>query len=332
MRPGRFDRRIVVDLPDVRGREGVLKVHSRKTPLAEDVDLSVLARATPGMSGADLANVINEAALLAARKNMNKVTMDVLEEAKDKIYLGPERRSRVVNDETKRLTAYHEAGHAVVGAALKYSDPVHKVTIIPRGQAGGLTFFLPEDDRTEYSKSWCLDTITQALGGRVAEELVLNRMGSGAQQDIQMVSKLVRRMVMSWGMSEKLGPISFGDREDQVFLGRDIVQGTEYSEKTAQEIDEEVRRIVSEAYDRAHKILEERIDILHRLANALLERETLDAAEIHVILEGRTLAPIEARQEAPAARAGEKSDARASDVERKKMPGLPPIVEPGTST
>jgi len=332
MRPGRFDRRIVVDLPDVRGREGVLKVHSRKTPLAEDVDLSVLARATPGMSGADLANVINEAALLAARKNMNKVTMDVLEEAKDKIYLGPERRSRVVNDETKRLTAYHEAGHAVVGAALKYSDPVHKVTIIPRGQAGGLTFFLPEDDRTEYSKSWCLDTITQALGGRVAEELVLNRMGSGAQQDIQMVSKLVRRMVMSWGMSEKLGPISFGDREDQVFLGRDIVQGTEYSEKTAQEIDEEVRRIVSEAYDRAHKILEERIDILHRLANALLERETLDAAEIHVILEGRTLAPIEAKQEAPAARAGEKSDARASDAERKKMPGLPPIVEPGTST
>jgi cell division protease FtsH len=332
MRPGRFDRRIVVDLPDVRGREGILRVHSRKTPLAEDVNLAVLARATPGMSGADLANVINEAALLAARKGMTKVTMDVLEDAKDKIYLGPERRSRVVKEETKRLTAYHEAGHAVVGAALKYSDPVHKVTIIPRGAAGGLTFFLPEDDRSEYSKAWCLDTITQALGGRVAEELILNRMGSGAQSDIQMVSKLARRMVMQWGMSEKLGPIAFGDREEQVFLGRDIVQNTHYSEKTSQEIDEEVKRIVDEQYDRARSLLQERIDVLHRMANALLERETLDAAEIQTILAGGTLAPVDPER-LHAAAADEKPAAKPAETDRKKqMPGLPPIAEPGPST
>ncbi|HEU4366517.1 MAG TPA: ATP-dependent zinc metalloprotease FtsH [Candidatus Krumholzibacteria bacterium] len=332
MRPGRFDRRIVVDLPDVRGREGILKVHSRKTPLAEDVDLAVLARATPGMSGADLANVINEAALLAARKGMTKVTMDVLEDAKDKIYLGPERRSRVVKEETKRLTAYHEAGHAVVGAALKYSDPVHKVTIIPRGAAGGPTFFLPEDDRSEYSKAWCLDTITQALGGRVAEELILKRMGSGAQADIQMVSKLARRMVMQWGMSEKLGPIAFGDRDEQVFLGRDIVQNHHYSEKTARDIDDEVKRIVDEQYDRARVILEERIDILHRMANALLEREILDSEQIKVILHGGTLAPLEADR-ALAGAADEKPAMRATEPDRKKqMPGLPPIAEPGTTT
>jgi len=329
MRPGRFDRRIVVDLPDVRGREGILKVHSRKTPLADDVDLAVLARATPGMSGADLANVVNEAALLAARHGMTKVTMDILEEAKDKIYLGPERKSRVVKEETKRLTAYHEAGHAVVGSALEYSDPVHKVTIIPRGQAGGLTFFLPEDDRTEYSRSWCLDTITQALGGRVAEQLVLNRMGSGAQSDIQMVSKLVRRMVTQWGMSERLGPIAFGERDEQVFLGRDIVQHTEYSEKTAQMIDEEVKRIVDESYERAKTILEERIDILHRIANALLERETLDSDEIKIILEGGVLPPVPVP--AAAVKPPEAAEAR-PEVDRKKLPGMPPMIEPGPTS
>ncbi len=330
MRPGRFDRRIVVDLPDVRGREAILKIHSRKTPLADDVDLGVLARATPGMSGADLANVINEGALLAARANLNKVTMDVLEEAKDKIYLGPERKSRVVKEEVKRLTAYHEAGHAVVGAALEYSDPVHKVTIIPRGQAGGLTFFLPEDDRTEYSKNWCLDTLTQALGGRVAEELVLNRMGSGASSDIQMVSKLVRRMVTQWGMSERLGPIAFGERDEQVFLGRDIVQHTEYSDRTAQLIDDEVKRIVDEAYLRAKKILEDRLDILHRMANALLERETLDSTEIKIILAGGVLPPLPVPPETTPA-AETPSGAR-PEVDRRKIPGMPPIVEPGPST
>ncbi len=332
MRPGRFDRRVVVDLPDVRGREGILKVHARKTPLADDVDLAVLARATPGMSGADLANVINEGALLAARGNMNKVTMDVLEEAKDKIYLGPERKSRVVREEVKRLTAYHEAGHAVVGSALEYSDPVHKVTIIPRGQAGGLTFFLPEDDRTEYSKNWCVDTLTQALGGRVAEELVLNRMGSGAHSDIQMVSKLVRRMVTQWGMSERLGPIAFGERDEQVFLGRDIAQHIEYSDRTAQLIDDEVKRIVDEAYLRAKKILEDRIDILHRMANALLERETLDADEIKIILEGGVLPPLPVP---PTATSGTKEtdpESRPEVDRRKKIPGIPPMVEPGPTS
>ena len=332
MRPGRFDRRIVVDLPDVRGREAILKIHARKTPLADDVDLGVLARATPGMSGADLANVINEGALLAARGNMNKVTMDVLEEAKDKIYLGPERKSRVVKEEVKRLTAYHEAGHAVVGSALEYSDPVHKVTIIPRGQAGGLTFFLPEDDRTEYSKNWCLDTLTQALGGRVAEELVLNRMGSGAHSDIQMVSKLVRRMVTQWGMSERLGPIAFGERDEQVFLGRDIAQHIEYSDRTAQLIDDEVKRIVDEAYLRAKKILEDRIDILHRIANALLERETLDSGEIKIILEGGVLPPLPAPPATPAGTKEAAPGARPEVDRRKQIPGIPPMVEPGPTS
>jgi cell division protease FtsH len=283
------------------------------------------------MSGADLANLVNEAALLAARQNMTKVTMDAMEEAKDKIYLGPERKSRVVKEETKRLTAYHEAGHAVVGSALQYSDPVHKVTIIPRGHAGGLTFFLPEDDRTEYSKAWCLDTITQALGGRVAEELILNRMGSGAQSDIQMVSKLVRRMVTQWGMSEKLGPIAFGERDEQVFLGRDIVQHTEYSEETARLIDEEVKRFVDEAYGRARVILQERIDILHRIANALLERETLNSEEIRVILEGGVLPPLPVpAAAAPAKR--EEAELRSPETDRKKLAGIPPVIEPGTSS
>jgi len=332
MRPGRFDRRIVVDLPDVRGREGILKVHTRKIPLSDDVDLAVLGRATPGMSGADLANLVNEAALLAARFNLQKVTMEIMEEAKDKIFLGPERRSRVVKEETKRLTAYHEAGHAVVGSALKHSDPVHKVTIIPRGLAGGLTFFLPEDDRTEYSRDWCIDTITQALGGRVAEELVLQRMGSGAHADIQMVSKLARKMVTQWGMGS-LGPIAFGEREEHIFLGRDIVQHIDYSEKTAQEIDAEVRRIVDECYDRAKQILEERIEVLHAMAKALLERETLDADEIKVLLEGGTLEPF-----TPAGTRGPRAEPSAGDeqTERKAarpdIPGtIPPLPDPGTS-
>jgi len=330
MRPGRFDRRIIVDLPDVKGREGILKVHSRKIPLDDDVDLAVLARATPGMSGADLANLVNEAALLAARFSLPKVTMDIMEEAKDKIFLGPERKSRVVKDEVKRLTAYHEAGHAVVGAALEYSDPVHKVTIIPRGRAGGLTFFLPEDDRTEYSKNWCLDTITQALGGRVAEELVLKRMGSGASQDIQMASKLVRRMIMQWGMSEKLGPIAFGDREEQIFLGREIHQHTDYSEKTAQEIDNEVKRMIDHAYARAQKILEERIDVLHAMANALLERETLDAEEIKLLLAGKTLEPLHSRPQ-PVAPPDEERVAK-PEVGRKEFPGtIPPLADPDPS-
>jgi len=332
LRPGRFDRRIVVDMPDVHGREGILKVHTRRIPLADDVDLSILARGTPGMSGADLANMVNEAALLAARYNRDKVTMEEFEEAKDKILLGPERKSRIIKDDVKRLTAYHEAGHAVVGAQLKYSDPVHKVTIMPRGRAAGITYFLPEEDRDEVSKDWCLDTITQSLGGRVAEQLVLDRQGSGAQRDIEMASKLVRKMVCQWGMSEKLGPISFGEREEQIFLGREISQHQDYSEHTAQEIDEEVKRIITECFERAKKILEDNIDKLHAVANALLERETLVREEIEMLLAGKELPPmkkrthgVNAEQDAPVQ---EEASERAEDFPRK----APPFAEPDTST
>ena len=292
LRPGRFDRRIFVDMPDVKGREGILKVHSRKIPLADDVDLAVTARSTPGMTGADLANMVNEAALLAARYDKDKVTMEEMEEAKDKIVLGPEKKSRLVKEEARRLTAFHEAGHAIVGTNLKYSDPVHKVTIIPRGRAGGATYFLPEDDRTEVSRDWCLDTVTQSLGGRVAEQLILDRMGSGAQQDIEVASKLVRRMVTQWGMSELLGPISFGEREEQIFLGREIQQHQDYSEKTAEEIDDEVKRIITECYDRAKEILEKNRQILHLMAEALLDRETLNREEIQMLLKGEELPPV----------------------------------------
>ena len=296
LRPGRFDRRIFVDMPDVKGREGILKVHARNIKLGSDVDLSVAARATPGMSGADLANMVNEAALLAARYGKDSVSMEEFEESKDKILLGPEKKSRLVKEEARELTAYHEAGHAVVGANLKYSDPVYKVTIIPRGRAGGVTYFLPEDDRTEVSRDWALDTITQSLGGRVAEELVLKRMGSGAQSDIQQASKLVRRMITQWGMSERLGPISFGEREEQIFLGREIQQHQDYSEETARAIDEEVKRIIDECYKRAKEILDKDLDILHAMAKALLERETLDREEIALLLKRDELPPIRKRQ------------------------------------
>ncbi len=296
LRPGRFDRRVIVDMPDVKGREGILKVHTRKILLGSDVDMEVIARATPGMSGADLANMVNEAALLAARYGRDRVGMDEVEEAKDKILLGPEKKSRLVKEEARELTAYHEAGHAVVGANLKYSDPVYKVTIIQRGQAGGVTYFLPEDDRTEVSKHWCLDTVTQSLGGRVAEQLVLKRMGSGAQSDIQMASKLVRKMVTQWGMSEKLGPISFGEREEQIFLGREIQQHQDYSEQTAQVIDEEVKTIIDECYARAKDVLEKHMDVLHSVAQALLERETLDREEIELLLKAEKLPPIRRRR------------------------------------
>jgi cell division protease FtsH len=327
LRPGRFDRRIIVDMPDLQGREGILKVHSKKIPLGEDVDLRTLARGTPGMSGADLANMVNEAALLAARYDKNKVSMLEFEEAKDKILLGPERKSRIIKEDVKKMTAYHEAGHAVVGAQLEYSDPVHKVTIIPRGRAGGLTFFLPEDDRSEVSKDWCLDTVTQSLGGRVAEQLVLNRMGSGAQQDIEMATKLARKMVMRWGMSKELGPISFGEREEQIFLGREIAQHQDYSESTAQAIDGEVKRIIIESYGRAKKILEENPDKLHAVAAALLERETLDRNEIETLLAGQPLASLKTPTQA-SEKAAETGDPTA-DPEGEPLPKKPPpFAEP----
>lgn len=318
-------------MPDVHGREGILRVHSRKIPLSDDVNLHVLARGTPGMSGADLANMVNEAALLAARYDKSKVTMLEFEEAKDKILLGPERKSRIIKEDVKRLTAYHEAGHAVVGAQLEFSDPVHKVTIISRGRAGGVTFFLPEDDRSEVSKDWCLDTITQSLGGRVAEQLVLNRMGSGAQQDIEMATKLVRKMVMQWGMSKDLGPISFGEREEQIFLGREIAQHQDYSEETAQAIDGEVKRIITNSYNRAKKILEDNLTQLHAVANALLERETLDREDIETLLKGDTLRPM--MSSAPGDNDTDDTEKEvASETEKDKLPKKPPpFAEPGTS-
>jgi cell division protease FtsH len=318
----------------VKGREGILRVHTRRIPLADDVDLELLAQSTPGMSGADLANMVNEAALLAARKNKDKVTMAEFEEAKDKILLGPERRSRVIKEEDRRLIAYHEAGHAVVGAQLKYSDPIHKVTIIPRGRAAGVTFFIPKEDRMEVSRDWCLDTVTQSLGGRAAEQLVLDRMGSGAQQDIEMATKLVRKMVCQWGMSS-LGPISFGEREEQVFLGREIAQRQEYSEATAQQIDAEVKRIMTECYDRAKKILRDNIDKLHAVAEALLERETLNRAEIETILAGKPLPPHK-KTEDRSERVPEESLSEETADSSERAPGItgpvpPPFPEPGTS-
>jgi cell division protease FtsH len=294
LRPGRFDRQIIVDMPDVRGREGILKVHSRNIPLAEGVDLSRIARGTPGFSGADLANLINEAALLAARRNQDKVTVFDLEAAKDKVLMGPERKSRVISEETRRLTAYHEAGHAIVATNLPNADPVHKVTIVPRGRAGGATFTLPQDDRDEVSKDWLLDSVTMAMGGRVAERLVLDRQGSGAQNDIMQATKMVRRMITKWGMSEKLGPVMYGESDEHIFLGKEFGHRRDYSEATAQLIDQEVMRVVKECYQRAEKILLEHMDNLHLLAKTLLERETLDGDELRRLLAGEKLPPLSA--------------------------------------
>ena len=298
LRPGRFDRRVIVDMPDMRGRLGILKVHTRNIPLSEDVDLEILARGTPGMSGADLANMVNEAALLAARRDNDKVYMTEMEESKDKVFLGPERRSRVFKEDTRRMTAYHEAGHAVVGSFVENADPLHKVTIITRGQAGGLTSFLTDDDNYYYqSKEYLLDMITMALGGRVAEELIIGRIGSGAYGDIKNSTNIARKMVMQWGMSEKLGPIAFGNREEQIFLGRDISTRKDYSEKTAQDIDAEVKRIISECQDKARKILSEREQQLHAVAEALLDRETLDAEDVKILLTGGNLPQVKKKPE-----------------------------------
>ncbi len=284
LRPGRFDRQIVVPVPDLKGREAILKVHTRKVPLDEDVDLSLIARSTPGFTGADLENLVNEAALLAARRGKDRVGMADFEEAKDKVLMGTERKSMILSEEEKREIAYHEAGHALVARFTPGADPVHKVTIIPRGQALGLTQQLPEDDRHLYPKDYLLATITVLLGGRAAEELVLGRITTGAGNDIEKATEIARKMVCEWGMSEKLGPLAFGRREEQVFLGKELVMHKDYSERTAQEIDEEVKRIVSECYERAKGILKENMDKLHHLAQALLERESISGEELDRIL------------------------------------------------
>ena len=284
LRAGRFDRRVVVPRPDVKGREGILKVHTRRLPLGDDVDLELLARGTPGFAGADLENVVNEAALLAARNNKDRVAMHDFELAKDKVMMGSERKSMIISYEERRNTAYHESGHALVAKLTPGADPVHKVTIIPRGMALGLTMQVPADERHSWSKEFCISRLEMMFGGRAAEELVLGHTTTGARDDIEKATELARRMVCEYGMSEKLGPIALGKKEEQIFLGRDFTQLQDYSDKTAIEIDDEVRRILNEAYLRAKTLLSENIDLLHLMAEQLLEKEVLDGAQIEDIL------------------------------------------------
>jgi cell division protease FtsH len=289
LRPGRFDRRIVVPRPDVKGREGILRVHVRKVPLSGDVELAIIAKGTPGFSGADLESLVNEAALLAARKDKDKVDMRDFEEAKDKVLMGPERKSMVISEREKRTTAYHEAGHALVAKLLPGSDPVHKVTIIPRGPALGVTQQLPAEDRLSYSKDWAENRIAICLGGRIAEEIIFGQMTTGAGNDIEKATDLARKMVCEWGMSEKMGPLTFGKKEEQVFLGRDFSSHQDYSEDTARAIDAEVKRIVMDGYIKAKKELEGNIEHLKRIAEALLEHETIDGDDIEVLMQGGTI-------------------------------------------
>jgi cell division protease FtsH len=291
LRPGRFDRRVVVSRPDVRGREEILRVHTRKIPLAEDVDLSVLARGTPGFSGADLANMVNEAALAAARQNRKAVLQYDFELAKDKVLMGVERKSLLLTDEEKKNTAYHEAGHALVAAKMPHSDPLHKVTIIPRGMALGVTMQLPTDDRHNYYKNYLETQIAILMGGRIAEEMFLNVMSTGAGNDIERATDMARKMVCEWGMSE-LGPLTFGKKEEQIFLGREIAQHRDYSEDTAIKIDQEVRKLVNSGYTTAKQILSDNRDTLENIARALIEREVLDANEIKLLVEGKELPPM----------------------------------------
>jgi cell division protease FtsH len=291
LRPGRFDRRVVVSRPDVRGREEILRVHTRKIPLAEDVDLSVLARGTPGFSGADLANMVNEAALAAARQNRKAVLQYDFELAKDKVLMGVERKSLLLTDEEKKNTAYHEAGHALVAAKMPHSDPLHKVTIIPRGMALGVTMQLPTDDRHNYYKNYLETQIAILMGGRIAEEMFLNVMSTGAGNDIERATDMARKMVCEWGMSE-LGPLTFGKKEEQIFLGREIAQHRDYSEDTAIKIDQEVRKLVNNGYTTAKQILSDNRDTLESIARALIEREVLDANEIKLLVEGKQLPPM----------------------------------------
>ncbi|MFC2468990.1 MAG: ATP-dependent zinc metalloprotease FtsH, partial [Negativicutes bacterium] len=315
LRPGRFDRQIVVDKPDVRGRLAILKVHTKGKPVDKDVDLDILARRTPGFTGADLSNLVNEAALLSARKNKKTITMAALEESIERVMAGPERKSRLISDKEKRLTAYHEGGHTLVGMLLPNADPVHKVTIIPRGRAGGYTLMLPKEDRSYETRSELMDQLKTLLAGRVAEEVVLKEISTGAQSDIQRASRVVRSMITQYGMSDVLGPISFGEGEGhQVFLGRDFNQQRNYSEEVASEIDKEVRKYIEEAYEACRKIITDNIDKLHLIAQALIERETLDAEQLEELM---TKGVITEREEKP------------EDDDQNNEPPLTPIpLEP----
>ncbi len=322
LRPGRFDRQVVVPLPDIRGREGILKVHTRKIPLAEDVDVSVIARGTPGFSGAALANLVNEAALNAARYSRKYVAMSDFEGAKDKVLMGKERKSMVITEADKKVTAYHEAGHALVAYSVPGSDPLHKVTIIPRGMALGLTQQLPETDKHNYTKEFVEGQITILMGGRCAEKIFLNTETTGAANDIEVSTERARKMVTEWGMSPTMGPLTFGKKEEQIFLGREISQHRDYSEETAIRIDQEVKRIVEEGYQRAWGILETNREALIRLAEALLEYETLDSWEIEAAIKGL---PVERPK--PAATDAD-SEGRAAKEKAPSHPPLPQLINP----
>ncbi|WP_304276943.1 ATP-dependent zinc metalloprotease FtsH [Phascolarctobacterium succinatutens] len=328
LRPGRFDRQIVVDRPDIKGRTEILKVHVKGKPIGQDVNLDVIAQRTPGFTGADLSNLVNEAALLTARKDKKAINMSEMEEAAERVIMGPERKSRVISDKEKRLTAYHEGGHTIVGMLLEHTDPVHKVTIIPRGRAGGYTLSLPKEDKYYATRSEMLDELKVLLGGRVAEALVLKEISSGASNDLQRATQLARQMICEYGMSENIGPVTFGHRQDQVFLGRDIARDKDYSEEVAAEIDKEVRSFMEDAYAATEKLLSDNIDKLHVIAKALMEKETLEEEEINqlvkyghiltaeeklqlvqqsVVDEEAAAAPVaeaDAKAEAPAAEAG----------------------------
>ena len=293
LRPGRFDRQVVVDRPDVKGREGIIKVHTRKIPLAEDVKIDIIAKGTPGFSGADLANLVNEAALLAARRNSDVVSMKEMEDAKDKVLMGTERKSMIISDKEKKTTAYHESGHVLVARMIPEADPVHKVTIIPRGRALGVTTYLPMDEKHNYAKEYLEAMIAYAMGGRAAEKMIFNEYTTGASNDIDRATSLARKMVCEYGMSEKLGPVAYGNKSEEVFLGKEIHEHKNYSETTQIIIDEETKKIVQSGMNRAEKILSDNEEILHRLSSYLLEREILDSGEIEVIMRGEDLPPLE---------------------------------------
>ena len=328
LRPGRFDRQVVVGYPDVRGREGILKVHTRKIPLDEKVDVNIIARGTPGFTGADLANLVNEAALVAARSDKKVVTLKDLEYAKDKVMMGPERRSMVMSDKERRLTAVHEAGHALVGMNIPESDPVHKVTIVPRGRALGVTFFLPEQDILGRTKEELLAMIASSMGGRIAEELFIGQVTTGASNDIEKATEVARAMVCQYGMSE-LGPLAFGKKDEQIFLGREIAQHRDFSESTAIKIDEEVNRIISEQYQRARQILEDNREAMERLTAALLEHESLDNAEMRRVIAGL---PLDGDETVPSNDGGGGSPEAEGSKPRFKSPIIPPITPNNPAT
>ena len=320
LRPGRFDRQIVVDRPDIRGREAILEIHSRKIPMGPDVDLHLVARSTPGFSGADLANMVNESALLAARTDQQVVAQCHFEEARDKVMMGPERRSLLLTDEERKRTAIHEAGHTLVGCLLPNADPLHKVTIIPRGQALGVTWYVPENDRHGLSQPECEDQIAAALGGRVAERMVFGEITTGAGNDLKKITELARRMICDWGMSDAVGPITFGDSHEEIFLGREISQRRDYSERTAELLDQEVRRIVESQEDRVTKLLTENLELLKKLGQVLLERETLDAADVQAVISGEELPPP--------ARSGTPTDGPPAEPDSAPTLGSAPAGEP----